>query len=161
MRFYIKEKLFSLGDSFVIWNQQDEEAFYVKGQVFSFGNKLRLYDKYNNELIYIEQKVFSLMPEYNIYAGNNLLANIRKKVRLFSHSFNIESLYGSFNIEGDYTAHDFSVIKNSSKNAASLSKKWFSFGDTYEIYIADDENIPFMLALVIVIDQAIHDKNNN
>ncbi|MDR5658495.1 hypothetical protein RH915_03230 [Serpentinicella sp. ANB-PHB4] len=47
------------------------------------------------------------------------------------------------------------------KYVASVNKKWLSFADTYMTDIADDEDQPFMLALVIVIDQVLHDRNHN
>lgn len=160
MRFYIKEKVFSIGDNFSIFDESGNEVFYVKGQVFSLGNKLRIYDERHKELIYMEQKIFSLMPQYTIYGETNALATIRKKVTFLSHKFMIDSIYGDFTVDGDFMAHDFSIIKNGTKRCASIIKKWFSFGDSYEINIADDENIPFMLALVIVIDQVLHDNKN-
>jgi len=44
---------------------------------------------------------------------------------------------------------------------AVVSKKFFSFSDTYGVDIADNENHAFILALVIVIDQVLHDNENN
>ena len=161
MRFYIKEKIFSFGDNFAITDEKGNSTFIVKGQVFSFGNKLRLYNDQGKELIYIEQKLFKFLPQYTIYAGNNELATVKKNFTFFSHSFNITSIYGSYRLEGDFTAHEFTIYKDDGSFAASLRKKWFSFGDSYEIEIGDSENIPFTLALVIVVDQVIHDNRNN
>ena len=161
MRLYIREKIFSFGDNFSITDENGNEAFRVLGQVFSFGNKLRLYDNRDTELIYIEQKLFRFLPEYTIYAVNSELATVKKNLSFFSHNFSIDSIYGSYEIQGDFTAHSFSLYKSGESFAASMEKKWFSFGDSYVIEIADSENIPFTLALVIVIDQAIHDNQNN
>lgn len=161
MRFYIREKVFSFGDDFTITDERGNVAFTVKGQVFSFGNKLRLYDANGRELIYIEQKLFKFLPQYTIYAGNNELATVKKNFTFFSHSFDIDSVYGSYTLDGDFTGHQFTIYKQNGSFAASLMKKWFSFGDSYEIEIGDEENFPFTLALVIVVDQVIHDNRND
>jgi len=42
---------------------------------------------------------------------------------------------------------------------AAVSKKWFSWTDTYGIDIFYDDNQDFIIALVIIIDQSIHDNN--
>ena len=160
MRFYIREKYFSFGDDFIITDERENVAFRVKGQVFSFGNKLRLYDANERELIYIEQEIFKFLPQYTIYAENNELATIKKNFTFFSHSFDIDSVYGSYTLDGDFTSHEFTIYRQDGSFAASLTKKLFSFGDSYEIEIEDEENIPFTLALVIVVDQVIHDNKN-
>jgi uncharacterized protein YxjI len=46
---------------------------------------------------------------------------------------------------------------------AQINKRWLSFGNTYQIDINEEENYAFILAMVIVIDQVLHDdkrKNN-
>ncbi len=161
MRLYIKEKVFSFGDNFTVTDERGNEVFRVRGQVFSFGKKLRLYDTNEKELLYIEEKLFKFLPQYTLYAGNNELATVKKNFTFFSHSFDIDSIYGSYELDGDFTGHEFAIYKQDRSFAASLRKKWFSFGDSYEIEIADGENIPFTLALVIVVDQIIHPDENN
>ena len=51
MKFYIREKIFSIGDSFSIKDVSGNDVFIVEGRIFSFGNKLRIYDMYNNEIL--------------------------------------------------------------------------------------------------------------
>lgn len=159
MKFYIREKIFSMGDKFSIQDATGNDVFNVVGKVFSVGNKLRIYDMYNNELVYIEQKMFKFLPEYNIYLSGNLAATVKKQFTFFSNKFDIDSNMGRLDIEGDFLAHDFSITKNST-TVATVSKKWVSLSDTYEIDISEQENYAFILALVIVIDQVLHDKKN-
>jgi len=159
MKFYIREKIFSIGDSFSIKDVSGNDVFIVEGRIFSFGNKLRIYDMYNNEIVYIEQKLFKLLPEYNIYLNGNHAAKVKKEFTFFSNRFDIDSNMGNYEIQGDFFAHDFSITKNSSE-VAVITKKWVSFGDTYEINIDEQENYAFILALVIVIDQVLHDNKN-
>ncbi len=162
MKFYIQQKVFSIGDKFSIKNVLGNDVFNVEGKVFSMGNKLRIYDIDNNEVVYIEQKLFKLLPEYSIYLKGNYAARVKKEFTFFSNKFDIDSNMGNFSIEGDFFAHDFSIMKNGS-TVAQINKKWLSFGDTYEIDISEQENYEFILSLVIVIDQVLHDnkRRNN
>jgi uncharacterized protein YxjI len=159
MRFLIRQRIFSLTDSFTIKDELQNDRYLVRGSFFSLGDKLRIYDLLGNELVYIEQKLFRLMPEYEIYLAGKLAGRVKKKFTLFSHRFEIESELGNYTVEGDFFGLDFTIRKNNYP-AAVVSKKFFSLSDTYGVEIGEQENEVFMLALVIVIDQTIHDNKN-
>lgn len=124
------------------------------------GNKLRIYDLMDNELIYIEQKIFRFMPEYNIHSLNQHMATVKKEFTFFKPRFNINSVMGNYTMKGDFLGRDFEILKDG-KVVAMVSKKWLSFSDTYMVEIDDAEDQAFMLALIIVIDQVLHDNNHN
>lgn len=160
MRYKIRQKILSFGDSFAIKNEMDEDQFIVKGKVFAIGDKLRIYDLMCNELVYIEQKVFRFLPEYNLFSDGRHLATVKKEFTLLKPSFNISSVMGNYSINGGFWGHDFEIMKDN-RVIASVNKKWISFADSYMVEIDDSEDQAFMLALVIVIDQVLHDKNHN
>lgn len=160
MRYKIKQKIFSFGDSFYIKDNSGNDVFRVQGKVFALGDKLKIYDMQGNELIYIEQKLLRFLPEYSLFRNGTLIARVKKELSFFRPKFVIDSMMGSFSIEGEIFSHDFSIVK-SGRTIASVNKKWISFGDVYEANINDNEDQAFMLALVIVIDQVIHDNNHN
>lgn len=156
MKYMIKQKVFSLKDSFTIQNEMNQNCFKVTGKLLSVGKKLYLTDMQDHELFFIEQRLLKLMPEYKILENGKEVAQVKKNFTLFKPSFNITSVYGNFTIEGKFTAYDFKIFKEG-KTVAEISKKFFSISDTYGISIADGENDAFLLTLVIVIDQVIHD----
>jgi len=158
MRYLIRQKIFSFRDSFTIKNEFNEDCFKVTGKILSFGNKLHLTDLQGNELYYIEQRLFRFLPEYTIYRNGNPVATVKKNFTLFRPSFNINSVYGDLNIDGNFFAYDFTIFKNGSP-VAIVSKEWFAFSDTYGVSISDGEDAAFILALVIVLDQVYHDGN--
>ena len=53
MKLYIKQKVFSWGDKFRIYDEYENDKYYVEGEVFTFGKKLHLYSKLGNEIAYI------------------------------------------------------------------------------------------------------------
>lgn len=161
MKYYIREKVFSFGDKFTIKNEQGQDMYWVQGKVFSIGNKLKIYDNSDREVVYIEQALFKFLPEYNIYYGDNMIGKVKKQFTFFSKKFDIWSSLGDYSIEGDFFAHDFDIIKHGVGRIATITKGWFTFGDCYEIDVAEGENHPFILSLVIIIDQVLHEDRGN
>lgn len=162
MRFVVRQKVFSFGDNFTIKDEHGNDHFIVKGKVFTLGDKLRIYNMAGQELFYIEQKLFRFLPEYTIYKSGRPMASVKKEFTFFKPKFNITSSLGNFTIEGNFLGMEFSIFKNS-RFVSQVSKRWFSWSDTYGVDIADGEDYGFILALVIVIDQVLHDnedKNN-
>lgn len=160
MRYQIRQRVFSLRDSFTIKDEYGTDRFEVQGKLFSFGNKLRIYSMSGEELVYIEQEVFHLLPRYNIYLRNSYAASVKKEFTFFKPRFYIESSMGNYEVEGDIFSHEFQILKDG-REAAYVSKKWFSFSDSYGAEIVDTENQEFMLAMVIVIDMVLHNDKNN
>jgi uncharacterized protein YxjI len=157
LRYKIRQRIFSFGDSFTIKDEYDNDRFEVQGKIFSFGNKLKIFDMAGNELVYIEQEMFHLFPTYNIYLNGSPAAFVKKELSFFKPNFIIESDRGNYTIDGDIFAHEFEILKGGLR-AAYVSKAWFSFSDSYGAEISDSENQAFMLAMVIVIDQILYDK---
>lgn len=160
MRFVVRQKIWTIGDDFVIKDEFGKKHFIVKGKIFSLGNKLRLYTMDGRELYYIEQKLFRFLPEYNIYYQGRPIATVKKEFTLFKPKFNISSIMGDYSIDGNFLGMEFSILK-SGVPVAQVSKRWFAWSDTYGVDISDDEDYAFILALVIIIDQVLHDNNKN
>lgn len=157
MKYLIRQHIFSFGDNFTIKDEMEQDRYMVSGKVFSFGDKLKIEDLNGNELFYIEQQLFRFLPEYYIYAGGQQVASVKKQLTFFTPKFVIDSVYGSYDIEGNIFGYDFQISKDGII-VASISKKWFAFSDTYGVEIADGEDHAFLLALAIVIDQVLHDE---
>lgn len=162
MRYQIREKLFSFTDDFIIKNQYDQPAFNVVGKFLSIGHKLNMQDLNGNLLYYIEQKLFKLLPEYYIYDSmGNQVAKVKKQFTFFTPKFEIESNYGSYELNGDIFDHDFEIVKDNSI-CAVISKQWFSISCTYGVDINENEDQAFILSLIIVLDKVMddHKKSN-
>ena len=159
MRYVIRQKIFSLGDSFNIKDEFGNDIFIVRRQLLSLGKKLRIYDLLDNELCYIEQKLLKFMPEYDVYFSGSLVANIKKKFAFFKNDFVITSSEGQYYVKGDIWAHEFELFKDNSL-IAHISKEFFSFSDTYGVDIDDSIDQVRTLAMAIVIDMVCHDDNH-
>ena len=155
MYLYIRQKLFSIGDRYSVFNQAEEPVYTVEGEIFTLGAKIHLYDLAGNELFYIQQRLFRFLPQYELYKGDVRCAVISKKISFFSHRLEIESSYGDFYVDGDAFGMDFSIGVDD-RTIGGISKKWFTFGDSYELFIENDQDAAFFCALVIAIDNCMH-----
>lgn len=156
MSYIIKERVFTLTNKFRIDSLDRGPGYEVVGRFFSIGNKLKIYDDRGKEVLYIKEKLLKILPKYEIYKDGRRLATIKKKLTAFKPKFTINSSYGKLYIEGDILHHDFRIVRKG-RTVARISKRWVSVSDTYSVEIADDIDHPFILGLVIVLDQIFYD----
>ncbi|HHY65386.1 MAG TPA: hypothetical protein GX501_10105 [Clostridiaceae bacterium] len=158
IKLYIKQKVFTIGDKYNIFNEQGQVEFTVQGEIFTFGAKIHIYDATGVEVYYIEQKLFRFLPEYNIYSGNNLVATVKKELSFFRPRLMIRSQFGDYTVEGNLFGMDFAILCNGIA-LGEIHKAWFSWGDSYELIVNNDDDVPLFCALVIAIDNCIHNEN--
>jgi uncharacterized protein YxjI len=160
MRYVIKEKFWSWGDDFYLFDDQQRQAFFVDGEAFSWGNKLSFQDLDGNELAFISQKLLSWMPTYEIYRNGTLFAQVKKEFSWFKKKFMLDVRGpNDYMIEGSFWLHDYTFTR-SSRCVATVSKAVWTWADTYGIEIVDGEDEVAILCAAIVIDQVLHDEKD-
>ena len=158
MKLYIKQKVFSWGDKFRIYDENQNDRYYVEGEVFSFGKKLHLYNHSGAEEAFIHQKVLSFLPKYYISRNNIDVAQVIKEFTIFRQEYTVEGL--GWTVNGNFLAHDYEITSDG-RTIASISKRWFSWGDTYEIDISDDADEVMAICVVLIIDAVIAQSENS
>ena len=157
MRYILKQKLLSFGDDFYIKDENERDAYFVDGRAFSIGDKLAFKDMNGRELAFIRQKLLAWGPTYEIVRDGTIAAVVKKHVfALLHHRFTVD-VPGPDDLEaeGDFLDHEY-TFRRGDRVVATVSKKWFSFTDTYGIEIADGEDDVLILASAVVVDQACH-----
>jgi uncharacterized protein YxjI len=157
MRYMMKEKLFAWGDDFTIQDEQGRDAFFVDGKALSFGDQLSFQDMHGNELAFIKEKVFAWGKTFEIHRSGKLAAVVKKELfTLFKCRFTVD-VPGPDDLEarGDFLDHEYEFSRGE-QTVAAVSKKWFSWTDTYGVDIADGEDAVLILASAVVVDQACH-----
>lgn len=157
----MKQRVFSLGDKYDVYDEHQEPIYHVQGEIFSWGAKIHLYDLSGKELYYIKQKVLTFLPEYAVFQGESLCARIQKEFTFFRPRLNVESVDGDFEIEGNFWDMDYEIRKNG-EMMGEIHKEWLSWGDTYSISVREPKDAAFFTALTIAIDNCLHngDKGN-
>ena len=149
MKLYIKEKVFSWGDKFTVKDEYGNDKYWVQGEVFSWGKKLHVYDSVDREVAFIKQEVWSLLPRFYVFCGDEQIAEIKKEFTFLFPKYSIQGL--GWEIEGRLMAHDYEIIKNGN-SIVTISKEWMTWGDSYELDIANPEDEIVALAVVLTID---------
>ncbi len=157
MRYVMKQKLFCWGDDFTIKTQDGQDAFFVDGKAFSIGDKLSFQDMQGNELAFIRQKLMSWGPTYEIYRNGELSAVVKKHLfTLFRCCFTVD-VPGPDDLEAEGNFLDMEyTFARSDQVVATVSKRWFSWSDTYGVEIAEGEDDVLILASTVVIDMVCH-----
>lgn len=157
MRYILKQKLFSLGDDFYIKDDAERDVYFVDGKAFSIGDQLSFQDLEGNELAFIKQRVLSWGKTYEIVRDGEVAAVVKKELfALFHHRFTVD-VPGPDDLEaeGNFTDHEY-VFRRGQRTVATISKRWFSWTDTYGVEVAPEEDPVLILASAVVVDQACH-----
>lgn len=149
MKLYIKQKVFSWGDKFTVKDEYGNDKYFVQGEVFSWGKKLHVYDSVGREVAFIKQEVWSFLPRFYVFCGDEQIAEIKKEFTFLFQRYSIQGL--GWEIEGKLMAHDYEITKNG-ELIVSISKEWMTWGDSYELSIANPEDEIVALAVVLSID---------
>ena len=157
MRYVMKEKLFAFGDDFTIQDEHGNDVYFVDGKALSIGDQMSFQDMKGNELAYIKQKLFAWGKTYEIYRSGVLAAVVKKEMFTFFKCRFTVDVPGPDDLEanGDFLDHEYSFSRGD-RTVAAVSKKWFSWTDTYGVDVEDGEDPVLVLASAVVVDQACH-----
>jgi len=160
MRYVMKQKFWSWGDDFHIRDADGKDAFFVDGRAFSWGDKLSFQDMQGNQVAFIRQKLLSWGPTYEIERDGRLVAVVKKKLfTLLRCRFTVD-VPGPDDLEaqGSFLDHEYTFERHA-RPVAQVSKKWFSWTDTYGVDINDGEDHVLILASAVVIDMVCHQES--
>ena len=159
MKLYIKQAVFSLIDRFEVFDEEGNAKYYVEGELFSWGKKLHVYDRNHSEVIYIQQKLFSLfLPKYHIFVRGQQIAEIVKELSFLKPHYTVDGL--GWDIKGDFWSHEYCILRND-EMVTSISKKWFTWGDSYMLDIYDNRDELPALAVILAIDCVVAQQSKN
>jgi len=152
MKLYFKQKAFSFKGKGTILDENGDDRYYFEGKVFSLGKKITITDLSGNEVAFIRQKVPSIRPRYFVEIGGEQVAAVVGKFKILKHEFTVEG--PEWDVRGNFSGHDYSVVEGETA-VASIHKQWFTWGDAFEIDIADPKNEIIVLGIVMAIDAVL------
>ena len=149
MKLLIKQKFFSIGDSYDVFDESGNVMFTVKS-VFDFGHHFRIFDAIGYEVGSIRQKMLSWKTRFDMFIGDEYKGCITKEFTFFRPSFKID--YIGWQIEGNWLEWDYTIVDPSCMSVARVSKEIRNWTDTYVIDVYDSTNVVYALMLVLAID---------
>ena len=155
MELHIRQRIFSWGDSYDVYDDTGEARYEVRSAFFSLGHQIHVYDKRadegHDEVGSIRQKLFTLMPTFEIEIGGRIIGTVRKKFTLLRQHYEVD--YRSWDVEGDFLGWDYKVVQ-SDREVLSITKEVWNWSDTYTLRFRNPaDEIPGLL-LVLAIDAA-------
>jgi uncharacterized protein YxjI len=158
MRYLLKQKLFSFGDDFTIKDDNGNAVYQVDGKAFTLlREKLSFEDMQGKELAFIRERIISLTPSYEILSNGDVAAVVKKDlINLFRCGFTVD-VPGPDDLEaqGSLLDHEYTFTRGS-RTVATVSKRWFSFTDTYGVDVEPGEDPVLILASTVIIDMICH-----
>jgi uncharacterized protein YxjI len=158
MRYAMKQKVFCLGDDYRILDEDGRDVYLVDGKAFTLlGNRLVFLDRAGAELAEIRQRLLAWGPMYDILRDGEVAATVSKHLfTLLACRFTVD-VPGPNDLEasGSLFDYEYQFCRNG-RSVATVSKKYFSWTDTYGVDIADDEDDVLILASTVVIDLCCH-----
>ena len=148
MKLYIKQKVFSWRDRFAVKDEAQQDRWFAQGEIFTLGRKLHIYYANGAEAAFIRQKLLSFLPRYYIEIGNNVYEFVREFTFL-RPKYTIRNL--DWVIDGNFWEHNYTVTDGRGI-VMQMSKAWLSWGDYYELDMADDRDELLCLCVALAID---------
>lgn len=162
MRFVLKERIFSIRESYYIRDDQGDNAFEVTGRLIGFRDKLTIRELEGNRVATLTEKMISLRPVYTISRDDQPDAKVKKDfINILREGFSVDMEGGlpDLRIKGDILDHNYTISRDG-ETVAQVSKKWISLRDSYSIDVAPGEDPLLLVACAIVVDRIAHEDDD-
>ena len=158
MKYTVRQRVFTIGAKYDITDTDGNPVYYVEGEIISLGRVLHIYDMQGSEAALIEQRLFTFGRKYDVSCrGTHCVTISKTPFTFFGSHYTIEGT--DWEVEGAPMSHEFSVIDGAGRIVASISKKWFTWGDCYLIDVPAEDSL-MGLAVVLAIDAVIDSSDN-
>ncbi|WP_107839400.1 LURP-one-related/scramblase family protein [Metasolibacillus meyeri] len=148
-RLYIKQKIFSLSGKFTVKNAQGDDVYFVEGSFLQIPKTFTIFDSSRAEVAMITKKVFSFLPTFFVEVDGREMVKIKKKFSFFKAHYSIE--VEGIEVRGNWFDMNFSILRHG-EVVGSVSKEWFTWGDSYKVEVLDEKLEKLIIALVVAID---------
>ena len=160
MKVYIKNRVFSLGQGSSVVDENKNALFDVKRRAISITRKKFLYDA-NGQLLYsIRNKWinFFVHKAYIYDASGSKIATVKDKWFNVNQEYFVMGYKDEIKIQGKFFGLTSQILRNGNV-IGTVRRKITFIADAFELE-ADERDIPFLIALVVALDN-IHDKRTN
>lgn len=150
MELRIKQRVFSWGDTYDVYDGSGQPKYFVKAEVFALGHQIHVYNKRTGEEVgSIHQKLLTFLPKFEIVIGGHTVGTISREFSFFRPRYQVD--FRSWEVSGDFMGWDYTAHQNG-REVLSVSKELLTWGDTYTLHFSNAaDEIPGLL-LVLAID---------
>ncbi|WP_297639301.1 hypothetical protein [uncultured Clostridium sp.] len=156
----VRERVFAIGAKFDISDENGNSVFLVEADKFDIGKNIHVYSPNKNREYYYLQQVIRLgAHKYRVINENKNEIGIVEKV-FMSPEYTLNSSIGNFTMVGKNLWGRTYEIKRNSIVVGKFTKPITFITDYYEVEIYNEENMPLIIGLVILIDMVRFHNNN-
>ncbi len=158
MKVYIKNKLISLSGRSEVTDVNGNPLYKVSGRVISPTKVKHVCTLDDNKLYKIRNRFMNIFIHSSFVYGADGKRILKVKDRFMSPGFNIESSTGdTYSVEGKWFSMQASIVKNG-QTVGIIRRQFTVIADAFELE-ANEADMPFMIALVIAIDNICDNKS--
>ena len=156
MRLLIKQRVFSWGDTYDIYDENGNAKYLVQEEILTLGHPLHVFDTQGREIGSVNEEFLSFPKRYEIVMNGQVKGWLQKQFTLFAQQYDID--FNGWHVDGDFLDWNYDVYSNG-RPIIHINKEWLTWGDTYTIDIENPEDELMGIMLVVAIDAANRDKN--
>ncbi|GGN51114.1 MULTISPECIES: LURP-one-related/scramblase family protein [Oceanobacillus] len=146
---YIKQKILSLSGRFTVKDADERDVYTVEGSFMKIPKVYTIKDEREAEVARITKRMLTWMPKFTIAVAGEEVITIKKEFSFFKPRYSIDAI--GLEVTGDWWGMDFEVYQHGAF-IGEVKKKWFTWGDSYQVKISDESEENLMIALVVAID---------
>ncbi|MCG5103147.1 LURP-one-related/scramblase family protein [Oceanobacillus alkalisoli] len=146
---YIKQKLLSLSGRFTVKDADERDVYIVEGSFMKIPKVYTIKDEREAEVARITKRVLTWMPKFTVAVAGEEVITIKKEFSFFKPRYTIDAL--GLEVTGDWWGMDFEVYQHG-EFIGDVKKKWFTWGDSYQVRVNDESQENLIISLVVAID---------
>ena len=157
-RYKMRQRMFSIGDDYVIENDRGERVFRLDGKALRIRKTILFEDMDGHELCKIQERMLHIRDTMEIEGPDgNRIAMVHKAMITPLRERWIANLEDGpdLHTKGNIVDHEYTIERDGDK-IAEVSKRWFRVRDTYGVEVFPGENDVLILAVTAVIDTMAH-----
>jgi uncharacterized protein YxjI len=149
--FQMREKIMAIGDDYWIEDDDGNKVYKVDGKAARLRDTFILEDTSGTELAKIQEKKLTVRDKMTIERGSTK-ATVRKRLLGIRDHYIIDVEDGEdLKAHGNIVDHEYEIERDGD-TVAKVSKKWFRVRDTYGVQLAEDQDVPLILAITVCVD---------
>ncbi|MEO7964313.1 MAG: LURP-one-related family protein [Gemmatimonadaceae bacterium] len=154
----LRQRLLSIGEDYDVTDAAGKPRYKVDGKVLRIRETFVIENTEGQEVGTVKQKLVALRRTMIVTRGGREIATIRKAlIAPFRDKWMIDVEDGKdLTATGNILDHEYTVRRDDD-TIATISKRWFTIRDTYGVDIRDGEDEALIVAIVVAIDEMVHD----
>ncbi|WP_025785367.1 LURP-one-related/scramblase family protein [Sporosarcina sp. D27] len=147
--FIIKQKMLRMNGQFNVKDVEGNNVYEVEGSFLKIPKTYTIQDVEANEVATIIKKSFSFLPTFYVEVQGQETVTIQKEFSFLKPKYTIDA--AGIEVLGTWWEMSFDVLKDG-EVAGTVDKKWFQWGDSYEVQVYNEDLEKLIIALVVAID---------